>query len=160
MKLNTATVLFVLGGTALFVTLASSRAQPDPLSGLKDVQATDFTSVQYFEAPNEQKVKMRVSGAEASPLPETMLAVKQLKLEMFSTNGTPEVVVKAPQCIYSPLTGVASSAGRLELIALGGKLRVEGEGFLWRQAEGSLHISNRVDTTIDINLFGEKKTAL
>ena len=160
MKVNTAKLLFALGGTLLFVALASSRAKEDPLGGLKDLQATDFTSVQYFEAPNEQKIKMRVSGAEASPLPDTMMAVKQLKLEMFNTNGTPDMVVKAPQCTYAPLNGVASSAGRLELIALGGKLRVEGEGFLWRQAEGSLHISNRVHTTVEISVFADKKTGL
>ena len=160
MKFNTAKLLFAMGAAVLFAAMASSRAQQDPLGGLKDLHASDFTSVQYFEAPDEQKIKMRVSGAEATPLPETMLAVKQLKLEMFSTNGTPDVVVNAPQCTYAPLNGMASSAGRLELIALGGKLRVEGEGFLWRQAEGTLNISNRVDTTIDINLFGEKKSVL
>ena len=161
MKFNTAKLLFALVAAVLFVAPASSRAQQDPLGGLKDLQAPGgFTSAQYFEAPNEQKIKMRVSGAEATPLPDTLMAVKQLKLEMFSTNGTPEVVVKAPQCTYAPLSGVASSAGQLELIALGGKLRVAGEGFLWRQGEGTLSISNRVHTTIDINVFAEKKTAL
>ena len=91
-----------------------------------------------------------MSGAEASPLPGGLLDVKKLKVETFNTAGRTELVVRAPQCTYAPLDGVASSAGHLELRSGDGKFRVEGDGFLWRQNESSLTISNHVHTVIDI----------
>ena len=93
---------------------------------------------------------MRLSGAEALPLPGGLLDVRQLRVETFGTDGKPEMVVRAPQCTYAPLDGVANSAGRMEMQNGDGKFRVEGEGFLWRQGASSLTISNRVRTTIDL----------
>jgi hypothetical protein len=154
MKFNVPKFLFATGTAVFLIAAARNQAQPTPVG-----HATDFTSVQYFEPPDDQKVKIRLSGAEALPLPDAMLDVKQLKMEVFNTNGNPQVVVKAPQCTYA-LDGVASSPGPLELVALDGKFRVEGVGFLWRQSEQSLSISNRVRTTIDINIFSEQKSPL
>ncbi len=116
--------------------------------------ATDFTSESYFEPPHEQQVKLRLSGAEASPLPGGLLDVKKLKVETFNEAGKPEVIVRAPQCTYAPLDGVANSAGALELQTGDGRFRVAGEGFLWRQSASSLTISNRVRTMIDVPLMG------
>jgi hypothetical protein len=127
-----------------FIAAAADRAQQMPVG-----HATDFTSNTYFEPPNDQKVKMRLSGAEALPLPGGLLDVKQLRVETFSLDGKTEMIVRAPQCTYAPMDGVASSAGRLELQTGDGKFRVEGEGFLWRQNDSLLIISNRVQTVIE-----------
>jgi hypothetical protein len=125
-------------------TAAKDRpAQQQPLG-----HATDFVSNTYHQPPNERQVKVRLSGAEASPLPGGFLDVKQLRVETFSASGKPEAVVIAPQCVYSPMDGVASSAGRLEMRTGDGKFRIEGEGFLWQQADNSLTISNQVHTVI------------
>ena len=120
--------------------------------------ARDFTTESFFEPPHEQQVKMRLSGAEASPLPGGLLEVKQLRVETFNTSGKSEAVVRAPLCTYAPLDGVASSAGHLELQTGDGKLHVEGDGFLWRQNESVLTISNHVVTTIAADIFSEKKS--
>jgi len=160
MKSNLEKILFALGTVIFFIAVADGHGQTSPLGGLKDMHATDFTSTEYFEPPDNMKVKMRLSGAEALPLTNSMLDVKQLKVEMFGTNGNPQVVVRAPQCTYSYFDHVANSSGPLELIALDGKLHVAGEGFLWRQAAGSLIISNHVRTTIAVDIFADKKTAL
>ena len=132
------------GVVFLFIAAAQGQVQPLPAG-----RATDFTSDSYFEPPHEQQVKVRLSGAEASPLPGGLLDVKKLKVETFNTAGRTELVVRAPQCTYAPLDGVASSAGHLELRSGDGKFRVEGDGFLWRQNESSLTISNRVRTVIE-----------
>lgn len=140
--------LYLAAGTVLFfLATASNRAQPVSVE-----HATDFTSEQYWEAPNQQQIKMRLSGAEAAPLPGGLLDVKNLKVEKFSKTGKTEAVVRAPQCTYAPLEGMASSAGRMELLTGDGKIKiqVEGEGFLWRQTESSLTISNRVRTVIEL----------
>jgi len=146
---------YLVAGAVAFFLAASNRAQQSPLS-----HATDFTSEAYYEPPHEQQVKLRLSGAEASPLPGGLLEVKKLKVETFDTGGKPEVVVQAPQCTYAPLDGVASSAGHLELRTGDGKFRVEGDGFMWRQNESSLTISNRVRTTIAVDIFSDKKASL
>jgi len=123
-----------------------SRAQQNT-SG----HASDFTSVEYYEAPHQQQIKSRLSGAEALPEPGGLLVVKQLKLETFDLNGKPEIVVDAPECVYDTLNGVANSPGHLQLRIGDGKIRTEGDGFLWRQTNSFLTISNRVRTVIEIS---------
>ena len=103
-------------------------------------------------------MKSRLSGAEAQPLAGGLLAIKQLKLEMFNTNGVLEMVVKAPDCVYDTQSGTASSAGHLRVESADGKSHVEGDGFLWRQASQLLTISNNVQSVIEI--APEKKTGL
>jgi hypothetical protein len=117
--------------------------------------ASDFTSVEYYAAPHQQQMKSRLSGAEAQPLPGGLLAIKQLQLETFGLDGKPEIIVNAPECVYDQLNGTASSPGRLEMQTGDGKIRVEGEGFLWRQSDSFLTISNDVHTVI--KLRPEKK---
>ncbi len=132
-----------LGAAVFFLAGAEDRAQQIP-----NGRATDFTSNSYYEPPNDQKVKMKLTGAEASPLPGGLLDVKQLRIETFSVSGKLEMLVQAPQCNYAVMGGVANSAGHLELQTGDGKFHVEGEGFLWRQNESLLIISNRVHTVI------------
>ena len=131
---------------------APARAQLEslPMLGATNGYATNITSVVYFEPPHEQQVKMKLSGAEALPLPGGLLDVRQLRVETFGVDGKTELVVRAPQCTYAPLDGVANSAGHLELESGDGKFHVEGEGFLWRQNTAALTISNRVHTVIDM----------
>ena len=112
--------------------------------------ASDFTSVEYYEPPHQQQIKSRLSGAEASPEPGGLLVVKQLKLETFDVNGKPEIIVDAPECVDDTLNGVAASPGKLQMRTGDGKFHVEGEGFLWRQTNSFLTISNQVRTVIEI----------
>ena len=145
MKFRATHLCLALGAGGILLAAFPARPQATPLG-----HATDFTSESYFEPPHERQVKMRLSGAEALPLPGGLLDVRQLRVETFGTDGTPEMVVRAPHCTYAPLDGVANSAGRMEMQNGDGKFRVEGEGFLWRQGASSLTISNRVRTTIDL----------
>ena len=143
---------WIFAGVMAFLIAASNgRAQTNNLlAGVKDLHATDFTSEQYFEPPNEQLLKLRLSGSSAQPLPGGLLDVSHLKIEIFNTNRTTLTVVRAPQCTFAPLDGVASSAGHLELQSGDGRFHVEGDGFLWRQNESWLAISNRVRTVIEV----------
>jgi hypothetical protein len=111
--------------------------------------ASDFTSIEYYEAPLQRAMKSRMHGADAQPQAGGLLLIKQLKLEMFDTNGTLNVVVKAPNCIYDTQNGRASSPGHLRLETGDGKSHVDGDGFLWRQTNSFLTISNHVHTVIE-----------
>lgn len=131
----------------VFMALASVAQQ------LPQGHATDFTSHSYYEPPNEQKVKIKLTGAEASPLPGGLLDVKRLQVESYALDGKIQMIVRAPQCNYAPLDGVANSAGRLEMQTGDGNFRIQGEGFLWRQDDSTLIISNHVHTVIQAGTF-------
>jgi hypothetical protein len=130
-------------GAVLFFSGAAAEQQKLPVG-----HATDFTSEQYFEPPNERQLKLRLTGSEALPLPNGWQDIRNLKIETFDVDGKAGMIVHAPQCNYSLFDGVADSSGHLDLDSGDGKLHVEGEGFLWRQAGNSLIISNHVHTVI------------
>ena len=142
-KAATTKTCLALGAAVLFLAGTEDRAQQIP-----NGRATDFTSNSYYEPPNDQKVKMKLTGAEASPLPGGLLDVKQLRIETFSVDGKLEMIVQAPQCNYAVMGGVANSPGHIEMQTGDGKLHIEGDGFLWRQNESLLIISNHVHTVI------------
>jgi hypothetical protein len=111
--------------------------------------ATDFTTTEYWEAPHQQQIKFILSGAEAQPQPGGLLIIKQLKLRSFDVDGKVTIIVTAPECTYDTIGGTASSAGPLQLQNGDGTFRVSGEGFLWRQTNSLLTISNQVRTRIE-----------
>jgi len=111
--------------------------------------ATEFTTTEYWDAPHQQQIKTILSGAEAQPQPGGLLIIKQLKLRTFDLDGSLKIIVTAPECIYDTMGGTASSGGPLQLQNGDGTFRVEGEGFLWRQTNSLLTISNQVRTRIE-----------
>ncbi len=139
--------IFWLAGAMLLLLAAANRAQPLPVG-----HATDFTTEAYFEAPNDQQIQMRLSGAEALPLPGGLLDVKKLKVETYATNGVLFATALAPQCTYAPLEGMARSAGPLEIRSGDGMFYLSGVGFLLQQTNQSvnLSLSNRVHTVIQV----------
>ena len=131
-------------GLLLFAVAPGVRAQPN------DVQrANNFTSTEYYGPTNHQQIKSILSGAEALPQPGGLLIIKQLKHEIFNPDGRLEWVVNAPECVYDTFKGVANSPGHLEVRSGDGKFRTEGDGFLWRQSEQFLTISNNAHSVIE-----------
>jgi hypothetical protein len=132
---------------------SAARAQPATTTG----HANDFSSVEYFKPPHQMLMASRLSGMEAQPQGQLLL-IKQLKLETFDTNGVPGLIVKAPNCVYDVVHGVANSPGHVRLETADGSSHVEGDGFLWRQTDHFLTISNNVQTVIEPG--PKKKTGL
>jgi hypothetical protein len=122
----------------------AASAQQAPPTG----HSSDFSSVQYFEPPHQLLMKSRLSGIEAQPQGQLLL-IKQLKLETFDSNGVPGLIVKAPECVYDTVRGLANSPGHLRLETADGSSHVEGDGFLWLQSNQKLYISNHVQTVIE-----------
>ena len=137
----------ITGLTAVALVLAAVAAGHTQSNQVQ--HASDFTSVEYYGTTNQQQIKFILSGAEALPQPGGLLVIKQLKLRTFDPGGKPEFIVTAPECLYDTMGGTASSAGPLQMQTGDGKLRVEGEGFLWRQSDSSLKISNRVHSVME-----------
>jgi hypothetical protein len=143
-KANTAPITLIAGAALLFAAVPGGQAQQN---GPR--HASDFTSTEYYEPPHQQKIKSILSGAEALPQPGGRLIVKQLKLETFNLDGKLEISIMAPECIYDTFKGVANSPGHLQVQTGDGRLRVEGDGFLWRQSDQFLTISNNVRTVLE-----------
>ena len=143
-KSNITRASLAAGAGLLFAVALGVRAQQNGLQ-----HANNFTSTEYYGPTNQQQIKSILSGAEALPQPGGLLIIKQLKLEMFYPDGKLEWVVNAPECVYDTFKGVANSPGHLEVRSGDGKFRTDGDGFLWRQSEQKLNISNNVCTVIE-----------
>jgi hypothetical protein len=137
---------------AMSLAAMLSRAQMPIASG-----ATDFNSVQYYKAPHQQDIECLFSGAEAEPLPGGLLLIKQAKIEKFYLTGKLQVVAEAPECVYDPVNNVANSAGEVHVRTGDGKLKIDGEGFLWRQNDSLFTISNQVETVINQKMAVSKQ---
>ncbi len=146
--------LFLAGFALLFLWLVVetwAQTFPGGSGAVPMGSGSKLSSVKYCDPPNEQQIDIRLTGAEMAPLAGTlygMYGIKELKIEKFRSNGTVEAVAEAPQCVYAPMDGVASSTGHLDLTLGNGKIHLQGEGFLWIQNESRLTISNQVSTVI------------
>ena len=134
-------VLLAAGAAGLLAVVSSLRAQ-------QGGRATAFTTTEYYEPPNQQQVKSILAGAEALPQTGGLLIIKQLHLRTYDPDGRLQIIVTAPECIYDTQAATARSAGPLQLENGDGKFQVTGEGFLWRQTNNLLTISNQVRTRI------------
>ena len=143
-KANIVRASLAAGAGLLFAIALGVGAQQNGLQ-----HANNFTSTEYYGPTNQQQIKSILSGAEALPQPGGLLIIKQLKLEMFSPDGRLEWVVNAPECVYDTFKGVANSPGHLQVRTGDGKIRTDGDGFLWRQSEQKLTISNNVCSVIE-----------
>lgn len=134
---------WLLAALALALLPEPARAQSSPVSA---GSGTNLSSVEYFPPPNDQRVRLRLTGAEMSPLPNQLYDVTKLTIRQFNLAGQPEVVAEAPECIYAQLDRVVNSASPLDLWLRDGGVHVTGDGFLWQQADNSFYLSNNVST--------------
>jgi hypothetical protein len=127
--------LFAGAGFLIWGTLIGRTEDMEP------GQASGFSAVEYY--PASQQIRVRTSGADGTQVGNKYL-VTQFKLEWFAPDGHLEWVATAPECLMDQVNEVASSPSHLILQTGDGKMRVDGDGFLWRQKESSLTISNHL----------------
>lgn len=127
---------------ALLIALGC-LAQPLPLG-----QFRDFSLPSFHSAPHETQMKSLIEGREAVPQDGGRILIRQLKLQTFREDGAGQFILQAADCLYDPDRRSAASEGPLEMRTADGRFFTEGEGFLWRETEAILTISNRVHTVI------------
>jgi hypothetical protein len=110
--------------------------------------ARNFSMSEYFDPPNETKMKTLILGAEAQPLPGGRYLIKQMRLELFTETGVRQMIVEAPECVYDGAKRTADSAGPMHAFSDDENLSLTGVGFLWRQDDSKITISNKVHTVI------------
>jgi lipopolysaccharide export system protein LptA len=101
---------------------------------------------------------MRIKGARAQPLdPQSnRTALTKARLESFQTNGTPEMVVEAAECVLDKTQRVVNfvnSSDAMRAFTVDGKFFIEGVGFLWLHTNSFLIISNQVHTILHGDLI-------
>lgn len=111
-------------------------------------EATGFELADYYAAPHDTQMKSLLQGARFQPLPGGRTLLTQAKLQTFTETGEHEMTVEAPQCLHDAGSHSISSSGPLRAQTGDGRFSIEGEGFLWLQANSSLVISNRVHTVV------------
>ena len=131
---------------ALFCLLAglavASDQKPPPASTVKGFQAP----LEYFEPPHELQMKSFLEGAQADPGTDGVIIIQNAKLQTFREDGTKEMLVKAPQCIFDSRRYTVSSAGPFQMQT--SNVMVQGVGFFWKQTNSELLISNQQVTTV------------
>jgi len=133
-------------GAASFAlwTGLSARAQQAAHAELKDFKA----ALESFPPPNETQPKTLLEGTTAVPLTNGWFLLTGVKLQMFNTNGSLEIVAQSPQCYFDSVTRLVTSSNHLQIRRADGSFILEGDGFLLQQTNFNLIISNHVHTFI------------
>ena len=117
--------------------------------------AQDFSTDVYYDPPNGEQIKARLTGAEALPLPGGLLDVKQFHMDTFGTNGVQQASAQAASCTFAPLDSVAYSPSHLLVVSGDGRSRVEGDGFriVWQTNAMSMMLSNNVHAVFETEIL-------
>lgn len=99
-------------------------------------------------------MKSLLEGAKARRLPDGQWFITDATLQTFRITGERDLVAKAPECLYSPVTHTASSAGPMHAQMADGSFSIEGKGFEAHQTNSTLRISNQVHTVVQPKLMG------
>ena len=121
------------------VKTTPDKSTPTPTMG-------QGAGVNYPFYNKDGHLEANLRGASVEPIGGNQLHFRQLHIETFNEDGTPNLVGDAPDCVYSLVTKTLTSSGPLNVAQSSGAFRVNGEGFLWEQISGRLVISNQAHT--------------
>jgi len=144
-----------------FAALIPSAGQG--AQGLGGVQK-GFKAAEFFGPPYETQMQSLLQAEEVRPFSEKLFLLTGLTLQTYrlparpGESSEPELLIKAPQCLYDRDTKTASSPGPLRVTTADGKFSIEGEGFSMLQTNSSLVISNRVWTIIDPDMLNPENS--
>jgi hypothetical protein len=125
--------------------LAIASAQSSANNTIKRFRAP----LEYFEPPHELQVKSLLEGSEAEPEPDGLILIHDARLQTFQTNGTMEMTITAPQCVFDSKDQTVNSSGPFKMRMSDDSLLQEGVGFFWVKTNSDLIISNSVHTTVN-----------
>jgi hypothetical protein len=107
----------------------------------------NFSIPDYFAGSNKKRSVM--TGAQAIPQSASQVLIKGLHIETYDKAGVTNLIVEAPECQFDYSSKNAWSAGPLQVRdALGRFTLTNDAGFLWKQTNSYLSVSNKVRATI------------
>ncbi|HTA31542.1 MAG TPA: hypothetical protein VK731_13705 [Candidatus Cybelea sp.] len=102
----------------------------------------------YYDPPNQDKVKMELSG-ETITNSDAGALITGAKMRSYSVaGGPPQLTAETASCVFDVSTFKISSTNLLQARTGDDNFYVEGVGFLWQKATPDLTLSNRVHTII------------
>jgi len=110
----------------------------------------------YYPSPHQSQLKSLLEGGRVQPQPGEIYLVTEAKVQTFREDGSPEMIITAPQCVYDSKSRIISSEGPLHAKTADEAFSIEGEGFSFQTTNSSLVISNKVHTTLDPDLLQPK----
>jgi lipopolysaccharide export system protein LptA len=147
-------------GFAVFICVLGVFGTCRAAMAQEGIVVRDFrVSPEFYPAPNERQMKFLLEGATARAIATGRYLVTDAKLQNFSQEGHLEMVVEAPECFYSEKSRLIDSPGRLRVQTGNSGFMIEGTGFLWRQVDSTLLISNQVHTIIKPDLLSSNSNA-
>lgn len=129
-------------------------AETAPLPGLL---LKDFVWPEYHPAPHDKQLRFRLQAAQAEPMEGAWVRAREVTLERFTLEGQQEWFVHCDHCQFHTATQEARSEGPLELRLQSERLILTGQGFLWRQSNAWLVVSNQVRTTLRGGWWGHPR---
>ena len=140
--------------TLLVVGLASVV-----LAQISSPRGRNLIVPEYFEKAVEagiltNQLKGRLTLREVEYLPNRLIHGRTMQLEQYTPEGRTSVIARAPECFFNEASRIASSTGRLEIIAMDGRFLITGQqGFQASLTNTALILSNRVRTVLKQNLL-------
>ncbi len=113
------------------------------------LEGSNFSTSEYFPGTNYTKLWHKLSAAQARSLPGNRQLLTNVKLQAFKVTGELELVIEVPECVYDQTNKTVGSPGSLQVQSGDGRFRIAGDGFLYRQGESRVVISNRVHATVE-----------
>ena len=128
-------------GTIFSLALAADQFGAATVKGFQ-------SPLEFFDPPNELKMKSYLEGAEARPGANGTILIRDARLKTFHENGSNDMTVTAPECIFDSRQHTVNSAGHFKYEGADDKLTMEGVGFYWSQTNSYLIISNQQRTKV------------
>ena len=130
---------------------APAQAEPDDSAGMPEGQnQAGQKRIKYPEYDRATgRIKSLLTGETAVQVEGGMMLITGMRLETYEYDGAArkvDLIIEAPECLFSFRTHVASSDGPMTLRRADGDASLSGRGFEWRQRESTLTISNNVRT--------------
>ena len=140
-------------GVCVFVFLKDAPVQTEPEEQSGELAMPEEGGQKRIKYPEYDRatgrIKSLLTGDTAVQVEDGMMFITGMRLETYRYDGASrnvDLIIKAPECLFSFRTHVASSDGPMTLYRADGDASLRGNGFEWRQRESTLTISNNVRT--------------
>jgi len=140
-------------GVFVFVFLKGTSVQSGPEEQSGELAMLGKGGQKRIKYPEYDRatgrIKSLLTGDTAVEVGGGLMLITGMRLETYQYDGASrnvDLIIEAPECLFSFRTQVASSDGPMTLRRADGDASLSGRGFEWRQRESTLTISNNVRT--------------
>lgn len=149
---------FVIFGVAMIAICVISSCKEAPTQSESDdaahaSEASSQAGQKRIKYPEYERatgqIKSLLTGDTALQVEGGMMLITGMRMETYKYDGGTkkvDLIIEAPECLFSFRTHVASSDGPMTLRRADGDASLSGRGFEWHQRESYLTISNNVKT--------------